>query len=245
MHFRDLIDVDHPGTWPLEVRKRAELWANELRGTTGYTGDLNLDKEDEDAFRSLLVDRLLVAYHATRLLDHEVEGITKQGLRLASQQLVHDRVAAAFASGDLTIELRDLLSTANVFHEKDPHNRVDQVCLILSRRTFDHSSHGADPLMSEWGGELITMSGGGAALRPSLRELGKPTIVVAAIDLSESWKRHATYPSLHKVFVGRLLDLGDLGADVFYRKPVLPEQIIDIWQPGHPEYERHKDLPRS
>ncbi len=55
------------------------------------------------------------------------------------------------------------------------------------------------------------MAKGGYELRPRLEQLGRPTIVVARIELSDGWRTHAVYPSLDKVFVGRLLELEDLG----------------------------------
>lgn len=157
---------------------------------------------------------------------------------------MHTRIEMAVTRGLIDEELRNVLMNGNVFAEHDAHNRKDQVCLVLSRRPFDHASN-FGYLLTEWGGELITMSGGGAAVRPQLRRLGSPAIVVAGIDLSPGWRTHAVYPSLHKLFVGRLLHLEDLGADVFYRDAIPPANIVAIWRPGHPEYDRHVELPKT
>ncbi len=240
-----LVDLDDPTTWPSPAYVAANRWAKRLRGTTEYVTDLNLATEDEDSFRALLRGHPLRAFHATRLLDHEVEGIRDQGLLVASQDLVRARLSAAYEAGALDDELRRLLLTSNVFHEGDARYRSGQVCLILGRRTFDHSPHGVGPLMSEWGGELITMSRGGAVLRPRLRRLGTPAIVVVRVELSESWRIHSCFPSLHKLFVGRLLELQELGADVFLRRPVPSKDVLDIWQPGHPDFDLHPHIPRN
>jgi hypothetical protein len=63
--------------------------------------------------------------------------------------------------------------------------------------------------------------------RSRLEEIGTPTRVTALVALEDSTK-HQIYPSLHKLFVGSLLRLDDLGADVFYRSPIPPEHIEDI-----------------
>ena len=47
------------------------------------------------------------------------------------------------------------------------------------------------------------------------------------------------------VFVGRLLDVEANYADVHYFTEVPPENVVEIWQPGHPEYDRHAELPRG
>lgn len=53
------------------------------------------------------------------------------------------------------------------------------------------------------------------------------------------------FPSLHKAFVGRLLNLEDQGASVHYRSAVPSDQVVAIWQPGDPEYDRHVDLSKA
>ena len=244
VNLTDLVYLDDPDTWPEQVRERANAWADRLRGTTDYPSDLDLEHEDEDAFTALFADRCLVAYHATRLLDHEVAGIRANGLRRASYELVLDRIAAAHAEAAIDDELRERLVDANVFAERDSSGRENQVCAVLSRESFNRQHRGFGYLLNEWGGELIGMSSGGAGLRPQLRTLGRPAIVVAALDLAQSWKTHYCAPSLHKAFVGGLLELEDQGATVHYRADVGPERVVDIGQPGHPEYDRHVALPR-
>ena len=103
---------------------------------------------------------------------------------------------------------------------------------------------GCDSLLSIWGGEGIYMAAGD--MWPELRELGRPAIVVAAIDLSsERGIRHVARAQVQKVFVGIELDLQLAIADVFYRTPVPPEDILDVWHPGDEEYDRFPDLPRA
>jgi hypothetical protein len=242
MTFDRLIDVDNVSTWPDKVRNRAEDWAQALRDGAECTSDLDLDKEDEDEFRRLLAGSMVLAFHATRLLDHEVESIRNLGLRLASEDLVRLRVETAVEAGSVDSAFAQQLLRANVFAERDARNRQRQVCLVLSRRPFDESPHGFTHLLGEWGGEVITMSRGGVALRPRLQRLGRPAIVAAAIDLSAPWRVHAVWPSLHKVFVAAVLGLEDLGADVFYRQRIPPEHILSIWQPGDAEYDEYPHL---
>jgi hypothetical protein len=142
-------------------------------------------------------------------------------------------------------ELHQHLSRTHVFHEPGgADDRRGQVCFVLSRGLFDYNPGGFGYLLTEWGGELITMSGGGSSVRPRLREIGAPSIVVVALDLSHRWRVHASYPSLEKLFIGKRLGLEDAGSDVHYRAAVTGESILDIWQPGDPEYDRHSGLPR-
>src|SRR5438132_14434734 len=91
-----IVDVDDPQTWPPDVRREAQAIADSVRGKAKYVSDLPIPIEGEDPFRALLAGHPLVAYHATRLLDHEVAMIREQGLRPLTAKLVEDRIEAAY-----------------------------------------------------------------------------------------------------------------------------------------------------
>jgi hypothetical protein len=72
------------------------------------------------------------------------------------------------------------------------------------------------------------MSSGATSQRERLKTLGSPTVVVALIELGGRTSNHLIFPALHKVFVGALLGLLDVGADVFYRTTVPSTRIESI-----------------
>jgi hypothetical protein len=102
--------------------------------------------------------------------------------------------------------------------------RENQVCLVLSKHLFERDFDACLPLLESWGGEGLYRSSGSVPFRARLKTIGVPIRVVALIALDDA-ERHKCYPALHKVFVGSLLGLRDIGADVFYRSPVPPEHV--------------------
>jgi hypothetical protein len=70
-------------------------------------------------------------------------------------------------------------------------------------------------------------SSGSVPFRERLKTLGVPTRVVGLLAIEDASK-HKVHPALHRVFVGSLLGLTDVGANVFYRAPVPPEHIERI-----------------
>jgi hypothetical protein len=82
---------------------------------------------------------------------------------------------------------------------------------------------------------------GGPDDAPLVEPIGRPAIVVAQLHVSAST---ITFPSLQKVFVGRLLGTERAAADVFYKEALPADDVVDVWQPGDPEYDRHLALPR-
>jgi hypothetical protein len=64
--------------------------------------------------------------------------------------------------------------------------------------------------------------------------------------LSSTFASRAPFfaPSLSRLFVGRLLQLPETYGDVHCYGPVRREDIVDVWQPGHRDYDCHV-LPRG
>jgi hypothetical protein len=239
------IDVDAATTWPEDVRKLADEIAGVVRGTARYVNDMAATHGSEDRFRRLFVGRRLRAYHATRLLDHEVALIREQGLRTLTEALIQERVNRAHAEGHLSSEDRATLLAGNVFAEGRSHGRRGHASLFISATPLDRQVYGVRPLLSTWGGEGIYMAQGGWSLRHKLACLGRPTIVVLDVDLGPRPEVHGIYPDLWRLFVCRLLGREPLGADLLYKQSVSPSGIVRFSQPGDPEYDIHAKLPRT
>jgi len=67
--------------------------------------------------------------------------------------------------------------------------------------------------------------------------------VVTEIDLSVE-ARAWTFPALGKLFVEAARAPRSYHASVHHRAIVPAHEVLDIWQPGCPEYDCYRDLPR-
>ncbi len=232
------IDVDDSTTWPNEVSTLVNQWADHCCGTTEYTGDLPLDDDAEGQLLNAFGGRPLRARHCTRLLQHEVQMIRVRGLRPLSLELIRDRIDNAHRASCISADDAENLHAAHVFATGEQRHREGQICLVVSRRIFQHDLHGCLPLLVTWGGEAIYRSSG--EMPEHLKEIGVPTVVVSLLDIDGP---HSFYSSLPKVFVGAALGLDDAYADVFYRSPIPPSRIEDILQPGNLEYDQLGSMP--
>ena len=240
-----VVDVDNPSTWPSTLGEHAQMLADQLLGSTEYTNDLDVPLDDEDDFRALLTGWLVRAFHATRLLDHEVRMIRAQGLRSLSKELVKERIDAAFDHSCISEDDRDQLHASHVYATGEEKGRGGETSLFFPERYLTDRAPGFEKLLTWWGGEAFSKSKRAATLPNRVRCLGKPSIVVASIDLSAGQQTHAVYPLLSKVFVGRLLELTDARANVHFRTAIPPHDITAVWRPGDAEYDRFGDLPTS
>jgi hypothetical protein len=266
---RPIIDLDDVDTWPDQVRRWSEDWTRSLDGTTRYASDLPLPPlEDEDAFWELLNGYRLRAFHATKLFDHEVIAIRNEGLRPCSEQLIADRINRAEQCGHLGRAEAAALRSVHVFSpagkRTDLDVRMGEVCAVFPESRLESDAPGLERPLSWWGGEVLYMGRGSVPWRRLLAKLGRPTIVVVAIDLSNRWTEEQlrigargltrrrgeippclTFPDPRRIFVGAMLSLPKPGGELHYRAAVPPEDVLDVWQPGHPSYDRIDGLPKE
>ena len=237
-----LVDLDNRDTWPTDVRKWVDPHAARLAEADAPSVDAIPVSvvEAEDEFRALLAGTKLIAYHCTRLLEYERERFRRQGLQPLSSDALADRVEAAHEAGFLNAADRAAFLAENA---ADAENRAGQVCLSLGRDVFGQDPWGCEPLLSCWGGEALYRGASGREERLS-GAMGRPAIVVAAIDLRGSWRSSPAHPFLVQLFVAKAAG-SRVWADVFYRRAVEPGDILAIWQPGDPEYDRFEGLPKK
>jgi hypothetical protein len=226
-------------------------WANRLAGTTEYPGDLAVPLEEESQFVRLLGDRSLLVYHCSRLLDFEVESVRREGLRALSAGLVARKLNVAHAAGALTADQHARLLDSHVYALDNSDGRGGKVCALVGRTALD-DPFGLERLLSIWGGEAIYWAHGDdpaddpLRLGGALRGLGRPAVVTLAVDLG-ALGRDATlfFPPLHRLFVATILELNEVCGEAHIPTAVQGSEVVDIWQPGHPEYDRHPTLPGS
>ena len=121
----DVVDPDDSSSWPDPVRALCREW-DERVPPADFISDLEVDDVADGDIRAALQGRRIRAYHATRLLVHEVDGIRRHGLRVFSRELFEDRINAAYAHGHLTGAERDELQSAHMFAVGEDSARGDR-----------------------------------------------------------------------------------------------------------------------
>jgi hypothetical protein len=225
-----LVDVDDLRTWPDPLRAFMDRFVAEVDVKRAGTGI-----EEEAPMVDALRGHELLAFHCTRLMANEVADIRRFGLRLLDEDLVRSRIAAADARGELSRAARAYAETRNVFATGNSAHRVGQVRCVLGRSVFDHDAGGVEPFLETWGGEAIR---GGPADPPfELAGLGRPAIVVVKVSPASANGWHS-FPSLPTTFAATMRD-DWASADICWADPIPGKDVLDVWQPGHPDYDRH------
>jgi hypothetical protein len=226
------VDPDEPSTWTDEMRTAVERYRHEWAEVI-----------PPRALLGMLDGRPLRAYHATRLLPHEIDNVRERGLVPLTPRHVLDRLDAAVALRALSAAERDQLRASQVFSaDSRVHfsvsGRRDRVCAVVGKAAVN--CRGLKSLLGLWGGEAIYM--GTSELHPRLSQIGTPTIVV--LDLLLTPDRVAFIGDVFSVMVARRSDQDPPEAEVHVRGAVSPDEVADIWQPGSEDYDLLPGLPR-
>lgn len=233
LRVHPIVDTDRTDTWPPEALD----WVQSI-GPHEAPDEVALD-DDEESFRDLFEGYLVRAYHATRLLEHEVAAIREQGLRLLTPALAKDRIEAAREHGYLSDPEADRLLETHVAGAK---NRAGQVCLFFDDEVMRDPWSGIWRLLTTWGGEAIYWRNErDEATLQKLRSLGQPAIVVAGLDVTRDTGHHLFTPDLRRTFLAKYLRFG-IKTGLHYRVPIPADHIEDIWMPGHPDFESRQTL---
>jgi hypothetical protein len=237
-----LIDPDDRQSWPAwlcEVIADVDARTDDADATS----DLPVTTEDDAAVREALNGCRLVAYHATRLLPHEPDGIREQGLRVFGRALFDDRINAAFGAGELDAHQRDELLLAHMFAvgEVTKRGKRSGVATTLGVASFDN---GGWRLLSTWGGEGIYFSGGALHLQPLLGSLGVPAIIQVRVPIEARAQDQQCWPCLARLMLAEWRGM-HAGADLVHPNPIPGRDVLQIWQPGHARYDAIPGLPGS
>jgi hypothetical protein len=237
------VELDQPDTWPSDTRAWIADAAADCRGSTELAPDLpNWLLEREEEFRASLGDDALLAYHCTRLLHHEREAILAERLRPLDGELVQRRIAAAVDHGVLDETAHRWVRDGNVYAINNTFGREGQVCFVVGRSALDLEADGLSPFLTYWGGEALRGGPGDAA---PLRSIGLPAIVVCRLQLAPAPGRIVSHPPLSKLFVGASLGLEMCAGALHVYRRIAAANVVAVWQPGDPDYDRHAALPRD
>ena len=135
----------------------------------------------QEAICEALEDRMIRAWHYTRLTDTEVELARREGIHLSTPQTLRTRLEALVVSGDLTGDQTEALYAASPFHDQ-LNPRSDNFWITSHPIAADDG--GVEPLIAHWGGEVASMWMQDEALLAPLARIGRPRVLEVAVPVA-------------------------------------------------------------
>lgn len=132
---------------------------------------------------TIINTRTLACYHATRLHSEECSTIKSGGLCPLSQELLYKRIRRQVELGNLNEEIAERLLSCNAVNNRYGR-RLGMIHFCFSRTPLTDKS-GMYRLFRYWGGEALYYKyEGDVDVGPLLKNLGKPTIVLAEVPIN-------------------------------------------------------------
>jgi len=115
--------------------------------------------------------RAIRAWHYTRLTDHEVDLLRRNGIQLSTLSVLRARLDAQVEARAFTAETAAALFAASPFHEQqEPRSNK----FWMTSHPIAINDGGVAPLMAHWGGEGASMWMKDPALLGQVATLGAP-----------------------------------------------------------------------
>jgi hypothetical protein len=205
-----------------------------------------LDGSDliEDDFAKTCSHVKVACFHATRLLEHEIENIRAQGLLVLDDDLRRRKLQLAIG------HYPDLLTDADaeLIFSTGPHSyqhgavRDGSVCFVTPLVAVEED--GLSYLYGQWGGEAIAMTSSPAS-EVVLGRLDERA-VAAIIEFDLALGAFASYRSPWFIPVGMKLGLRRPWGEARTYDPVPAEDVKRIWtsrDPDWPDVEQRRRVP--
>ncbi|WP_405814756.1 hypothetical protein OG241_09105 [Streptomyces sp. NBC_01390] len=251
MSIGEIVEIDRPASWPADVKAYIQALAETVPDDVTDGADLPYEADlagHDTELRDLLADRWLCSFHATRLLDYEVEDVRTSGLRVLTQSLVEDRQDKALANEVITRAEHAALRDSSVFTAggRSVQYRVGKVCLAGNAQPLHDRPNGFSHQLSNWGGEAQYATSAWDHLDSArVKSMGQPAIVVALLDVSDPAVAVVTSHALIYAFVASHLRMANVGSQIDFEADIAGAQIEGIWQPGQQGYDQFERLPRA
>lgn len=230
--MRRVVELDDDTTWPAGFRSIVEQAAAAATEDTWFFGS-----DEAEAMGSLAGFRVR-AYHCTRLTPREVESVRFEGLKPLSSLFTDERLANAVADGHLSKEEAAFYGQTELPSDA---NRAGIVWSFTDRASLAVASQ-IGYLVEYWGGEGINMDlDSRSSEMERLRWVGTPSVVIAALDVSNHYQ--SGHPGVLSAAV-RHLRTKDGGTSIASKVSINPEYIEAIEHPGGTFWNQYVWTPR-
>ena len=184
----NLIFLDNPKTWPIESTNYLrdnkgiikKYFAEDKRIEQGkanknsknyhkFVGMSNKYQDSFDEIKNNFMELLFdlkykfVIYHATRLMDYEVDNIRRNGLKLSSKDFIKQKIDDLYQNKIISKNEYDIINEKNLLKSKEQIiKRENQIWAAIGSQDFRYieGDNSVDPsgfynLLYNYGGEII------------------------------------------------------------------------------------------
>ena len=180
----DVLDLDLSSTWPRHLREIVESVAKE--NPEYMFLDSSKSNLIPDVIRWKILDSFadapIAVYHATKLLEHEIESVNSLGLQAVSKIMLTARITQALSHECITAVFAKYLIDHGL-RSASESNREGKISVFTSRLAL-RRKYGLQRQFNLWGGEALRNKfEDGHDVFETLRSIGEPAVVKGFVNL--------------------------------------------------------------
>jgi hypothetical protein len=172
-----------------------------------------------DALGREMEGRAIRAWHYTRLTNHEVDLLRRDGIRLSTLSGLQTRLDAQVETGAITAASAAALFATSPFHQQR-ESRSNKFWMTSHPIAIDDG--GVEPLMAHWGGEGASMWMKDPMLLGQVAALGAPRILEVHVPVAATNHAYLAGEAMLATFGRELGYIPEKRAFDLYTKRALP-----------------------
>jgi hypothetical protein len=178
--------------------------------------------------------RAIRAWHYTRLTDHEVDLLRRDGIQLSTLSRLRARLDAQVETGAITATTAAALFAASPFHQQR-ESRENKFWMTSHPIAIDDG--GVEPLMAHWGGEGASMWMKDPALLGQVSTLGAPRILEVLVPVVATNHAYSAGEAVLATFGRGLGCIPEKRAfDLYAKRALPPDALIAVHTEGEPTF---------
>jgi hypothetical protein len=189
-------------------------------------------KED---LAKLMRERVIRAWHYTRLTEKEVEQMLKEGLHLSTPATLRSRLNSLVQANLLTSDRAETLYAASPFHSNQLDGRSGKFWVVSHPTPVSDS--GVERLLAHWGGEVASFWTEDPALIAGVRGIGQARVLELAIPLAITEHTYSAAQAVAATF-GQMLGcvVKQHAFDAYVTSALSPGSIVQVHSEGEPSF---------
>lgn len=185
----------------------------------------------QEAMMQLMERRTIRAFHYTRMMEHEVARLRRDGIHLSTPETLRQRLEVLISTRTLSRAIADKLYAQSPFHSDQLESRSDK--FWMTSHPIEVHDSGVTPLMAHWGGEVASMWTRDQSLLTPLGAIGKPRIIEIAVPMLATRHSFSAGKAVLATFARSRGCISEKQAfDLYAKEQLSPSSILAVHTEG-------------
>lgn len=192
-----------------------------------------------DTLSEQIHDRVIRAWHYTRLTDPEVDALRNAGIQLSNLDSLRDRLGAQVLAGTISREIGSLLFASSPLHNLGQYRARANKFWMTSHPIETSEARDVELLLGNWGGEATYFWLEDPQLQAVVSTIGRPRVVEVAVPVDATPQAYSASKSIVASYARAIHCEPNFGAfDLCATRALEPDCILAVHTEGDETFGR-------